>query len=501
MSATTSTFEITPRRGAPPGAGRSDEDGAAVVETHTAVLVFIGDRVHKLKKPVDLGFVDFTRREQREEACRAEVELNRRLAPDVYLGVEDVIGIDGAVSDHLVAMRRLPADRRLSTMVRRGEDVGTALDEVAAQIAGLHRRTPPDPAWHHVGEVEAQLAIWREGAATVAPLLDTDRDRARWADLTQLAGRYLEGRRRLLEARIAAGRVRDGHGDLQADDTFLLDDGPRILDALEFDPRYRWGDGLADAAFLAMDLERLGRRDLADRFLDAYGRAADDRWPPSLAHHAIAQRAQVRAKVGILRSAQTGRPDPGIDALVDLALDHLRAAQVRLVLVGGLPGVGKSTLAAGLARSLDAAVPRSDELRPALAGTGDRYDRHTTDLVYRAMIEDARPQLELGRTVVLDATWADPRHRRRARSLAAETGSIAVELACCARPDLAASRIRARLAAGGDLSEATPEIAVELAARFAPWPEATAIDTSGRPEVACRAARTMVDGARPAFSR
>ena len=141
-----------------------------------------------------------------------------------------------------------------------------------------------------------------------------------------------------------AGRARDGHGDLLADDIFLLDDGPRVLDCLEFDDALRLDDVLADVAFLAMDLERLGRPDLAERFLAAYRAASGDTWPSSLAHHHIAYRAQVRAKVSAIRAEQ-GVPDSAdkAQALLRLALAHLEAGRVRLVLVGGLPGTGKST--------------------------------------------------------------------------------------------------------------------------------------------------------------
>src|SRR5690348_17141835 len=108
---------------------------AAVAETHVSVVVFVGDRAYKLKKPVDLGFVDLSTRERREAACHREVELNRRLAPDVYLGVLDVVDADGHLCDHLVAMRRMPDDRRLSTMVASGRDVRRELDDVAAVLA------------------------------------------------------------------------------------------------------------------------------------------------------------------------------------------------------------------------------------------------------------------------------------------------------------------------------------------------------------------------------
>jgi hypothetical protein len=185
----------------------------------------------------------------------------------------------------------------------------------------------------------------------------------------RLAHRYLDGRSRLFERRIAEGHIRDGHGDLLADDVFCLDDGPRILDCLEFDDRLRYGDVLLDVAFLAMDLECLGAPDLARRFLDWYTEFSGRPFPASLASHYVAYRAHVRAKVACLRHDQ-GVEDAADEArcLLDLAHRHLEEAAVRLVLVGGLPGTGKSTLARGLADARGWAVLRSDEVRKELTG-------------------------------------------------------------------------------------------------------------------------------------
>src|SRR5207248_5092618 len=168
--------------------------------------------------------------------------------------------------------------------------------------------------------------------------------------------------------RIALGAVRDGHGDLQAEDIFCLDDGPRILDCIEFDDRLRHVDVLADVAFLAMDLERLGAPEAAATFLARYREFARESYPPSLAHHYIAARAHVRCKVACLRHRQGD--DGGADAargLLDLTARHLEAARVRLVLVGGLPGTGKSTVAAALADATGWVVLRSDEVRKDVA--------------------------------------------------------------------------------------------------------------------------------------
>jgi aminoglycoside phosphotransferase family enzyme/predicted kinase len=477
--------------------GRPDE--VHVVETHTAVLFFLEDRVFKMKKSVDLGFVDFSTLEARRRACRDEVSLNRRLAPDAYLGVAEVFGPDRTPLEHLVVMRRMPDERRLSACIERGEDVDDALRQIAHRLATLHGHRPPDPEHDRLATVASVRARWIAGFEQLRDVraergvVASDAERARDARIEELVDRYLAGRGPLFEHRIRRGRVRDGHGDLLAQDIFLLDEGPQVLDCLEFSEDYRWGDVLADVAFLAMDLERLGRPDLAQRFLALHREHSGDTWPASLAHHLVAYRAHVRAKVGVLRAWQHHEaPDVDTDALFDLALRHLEAGRVRLVVVGGAPGTGKSTLAAAVADEIGAVVVRTDEVRARWPGRG--YGPDEVCRTYQEVLAEARRLLELGEHVVVDATFRDPAERAAAREVAAATSSDLTELRCVLAPDLAAERVRLRAATGGDPSEATPEVARELAASFAPWPEAIELDAAQAPGAVAARAVAAVDG-------
>ena len=478
----------------------------AVAETHSGVVFFVGDRAYKLKKAVDLTFLDFTTRERRRWACEREVELNRRVAPDVYLGVADVLDPSGEACDHLVVMRRMPEDRRLSTLVLDGAPVEHILEQVARLMADFHIGAVRSKAADRAAGAEALAARWAANTEGLKPFCGRYFDAADVEAVDNLAARYLSGREPLFGQRIAAGRACDGHGDLLADDIFCLDDGPRILDCLEFDDHLRLDDGLADVAFLAMDLERLGRPDLAHHFLATYREAAHDSWPESLAHHHIAYRAQVRAKVSAIRADQ-GVPGSVEKAqrLLELSRPHLDAAQVRLVLVGGLPGTGKSTLAAGLADALGAVLIRSDVVRKELAGidsdTSARapygagiYAASWTDTTYRELLRRARHALQHGESVVLDASWSDESHRDEARSVSDETFSDLVELRCVAPPDVVAARIRARAAAGGDASDADGDIANAMSAVAHPWPTATPIDTVPEPSAVVETALGHVTG-------
>lgn len=450
---------------------------AALVETHSAVVFFFGEHAVKVKKPVDLGFLDFSSLDARRIACEREVNLNRRLSPDVYLGVSEIHGPDGEVCEYLVTMRRMPDDRRLSACVRNGEAVGPQLSEIARQMAELHS-VESSPSLTGVATRDSVRSHWTDGFDQLAPhrgdLVEPEVERR----IEELALRYLEGRSALFEERIADGSVRDGHGDLQCQDIFLLPDGPRILDCLEFDDDLRWGDVLLDVGFLAMDLERLGHVDLAKQFLDDYRMVSGRRWPASLAHHYLAYRAHVRAKVGVVRAAQqqAGATPPEVEVLQQLCLDHLEVGRVRLIIVGGLPGTGKSTVAAAVGNEAGAVVLRTDEIR-RLMPDQDRYSPEAIDATYAEMLSRAEALLVRGEQVILDATWSDRTHRDLATSTARRASADIIEINCVAPQEVCRARIVRRLDDGTDVSEATPEVATEMARRFAPWPQAHDIET------------------------
>jgi aminoglycoside phosphotransferase family enzyme len=277
-----------------PTAGWSrDEPWAQVAETHAAAVFLAGDLACKLKKPVSLGFLDFSTVAARTLACAREIELNLRFAPDVYLGVAELRGPDGQVCDHLVVMRRMPASRRLSRLVRAHAPVAVPLRQVARILAAQHAKAARSPQIAEQGSRDALRRRWADNIGQTRTIQGRlaprePLDPAVICDTERLASRFLAGRAPLFDARIRQGRIVDGHGDLLADDIFCLDDGPRILDCLDFDDRLRWLDGLDDAAFLAMDLQRLGAPALAEQFMAAYAEYSGDPAPASLRHHYVA---------------------------------------------------------------------------------------------------------------------------------------------------------------------------------------------------------------------
>jgi uncharacterized protein len=485
--------------------GLAGEPFADLRETHSGVVVLLGAAAYKLKKPIRLPFLDFSTPDLRRAACEREIALNRRLAPDVYLGLASLDQPTGTpgTAEPLVAMRRMPAASRLSRLVR-GQTGSTQVRAVARLMAQFHAHAQRGPRISAAGRRDRVLLRWQRnlseaaglpGSPIPADLLDRVRSRSQ---------RYLAGRELLFEERIAQGKVVDGHGDLLADDIFCLPDGPRVLDCLDFDDQLRYVDQIDDIACLAMDLLRLGRPDLAAQLVHGYLEFSADRPPRSLIHHYIAYRAFMRAKVTAIRlQSQPGgtRGDSSEDpvALSRLALGRLDTAAVRLVLVGGPPGSGKSTLAGSLAERLGYVVIGSDRVRKELAGIAPQtpaaapfeegiYTEAWTARTYAEMRGRAGMLLARGESVILDASWRDPGQRAAAARLAEDTAAELVQLRCELPAEVAAQRLRDRRG----VSDADERIAAAIRDRQTPWPDSVGIDTAQTPDLAVDAAVAAV---------
>ncbi|MGW0047040.1 AAA family ATPase [Nocardia cyriacigeorgica] len=467
--------------------GTAAAAGAQLHETHTGLVVLCGDRANKVKKPISTDFLDFSTPQRREEACARELELNRRMAPDVYLGVGHLTDPTGGPAEPVLIMRRMPEKLRLSTLLAEWGPECIDLNSLVDTLVRFHRAARRGPEIDRAGRTESVRERWLAVLDTLRHQSSDLIDPRALAKVEAQTMRYLAGRTLLFDQRIAAARIVDGHGDLLAQDIFALPDGFRILDCLDFDDALRYLDCVDDIAFLAMDLEFLGHRDLAERLLTDYLRATADTAPRSLLDHYIAYRALVRAKVDVIRFAQGEEAARGrARRHVALAEDHSGRAVIRLVLIGGLPGTGKSTVAQALAEETGAIRLSSDLIRRELTDRGalsgsagtyghGRYSAAGKAMVYDEMLTKAKRLLELGESVVLDASWIDAEQRDRARSLAAEVSAELVQIRCWCPSDLARQRIRHR---GGDsASEVTVDVAMSMAADDVPRPDAHTVST------------------------
>jgi uncharacterized protein len=474
------------------------------IETHVSLLSFEGDVVRKRKKAVRFPFINLSEPELRLAACRQEVELNRRLAPDVYLGVEEIHDRDGRLMDAAVVMRRLPDDRQLSTLINARVDTSLDLIRVAHVLAAFHSRARRGADIDRAATREGLAARWEADLDEWDPLVKRVLDMPARIRARALVRRYLEGRGEMLERRIRDGHIVDGHGDLRADSIFCLADRPRLIDCLEFDERLRFGDELADVAFLAMDLEALGRPDLAAHFVHSYGRFAGWTAPPGLLHFYIAHRAMVRSKVACWRALQGDTAAiPRARLHLEQCERHLEVARAVMVVIGGAPRTGKSTVAAALADATEYVHVRSDEIRRDLTSAGiggDGLDRgiyapEVTARIYTILAARARMLLIAGYSVILDATFPIASSRTMVRRIAQRCRADFVAIECHAPASVVRQRSKQerRIA---DLSEATPEVAAALQSRRAPWPDAQTLDTT-KPAPALVAQSLGVVGATP----
>ncbi len=474
--------------------------GFELVETHVS-QVFLGARdVYKVKRPVFLGFLDFRTLEQRHAACLAEVELNRRLAPEVYLGVVPVtldasgshrLGGDGPVVDWAVHMVRLDDANRADRLVRSRGLTPDDLEGLAQHLVSFHARARSDAHTAAFGSPERIAVNVRENFDQTRDSITRYLTRAEADEIERYQLEFLERHADRFEARRAQGRVRDGHGDLRLEHIYFAGEGPpTIIDCIEFNERFRYADVCADIAFLSMDLAWHGRTDLAEHFLAAYARAANDFDLYGVVDFYEGYRAYVRGKVASMlaadRTVGTGaRWAAGREArryyLLALAAKRRSLLPPVVLAVGGIIGSGKSTLAGQLARELTAPVVDTDHARKFLAGVAPdtplpdpawsgRYDDLTSERVYDEVFRRARVVLESGRPVVIDASFRTRAARDRARILASEAGVPFVFVECRAPIEVCRRRLEERARRPG-VSDGRPEILDAFAARFEPVDE------------------------------
>lgn len=430
-----------------PEAYDHEVDGVEVIQTHISVVFLAGEFAYKVKKPVDFGFLDFTTLDLREHFCHEEVRLNRRLAPDVYLGVSPIVregdalrvgGQDGRdrTVEWAVRMVRLDDDRRMSNWVEEDSLRPYHVAVVARRIASFHDSADRGEEISRWGRFETVAGNARENLEQAVPHVGETITPELHDRLSGALERELERFEPLIERRADDGLPCDTHGDLHLDHIYLFDDRDPpgdvvIVDCIEFNERFRFADPVADIAFLDMDLRVHGREDLARTLADSYFDAADDEEGRRLLRFYSAYRAAVRAKVDGMRAAEAEVPEVDRVAAADrarvlwlLALALLEPPVRRpcLVLVGGLPGTGKSTLSAELAAAAGCRVLSSDRTRKALAGLTPEtsaatdygeglYTSEWNDRTYTKLLDEAVAGLGRGERVIVDASFREEERR------------------------------------------------------------------------------------------
>lgn len=463
-------------------------DCVELIETHISRVYLAGDWVYKCKKPVRFDFLDFSSVDLRRQACEEEVRLNRRLAPEIYLGVVPVTlengvwALDGAGTpvEWLVKMRRLPVEQTLEQLFVRGELKSADIERLAETLAEFYRRLSPvtittaeyiDRLENHVRQNLAELLA-------VSHHLPTEKVRQVHSHQLQL----LHLRPELFAARVAAKRIVEGHGDLRPEHICLTQ--PLVIfDCIEFSQEFRTLDLADELAFLAAECDHLGAAWVGPQLLVKCAQLLGDRVPPVLLNFYKSYRACVRAKVAAIRSDQLAGLAQQTAADQALAYLNQASAYIRegesplLLLVGGLSGTGKSTLAQAIGERLGIEVLRTDSIRNELFGQHQSqqidagfYRQDIRARVYDELLHRAEGKLRARLSVILDATFEINESITAAQQVAKLCGARLQAIQCTCPPEIARERIRRRIAAGSDPSQADVEVYEQQRQRALPWP-------------------------------
>lgn len=495
----------------------------SLIETHISFVVLTGSFAYKIKKSVDLGFLDFTTLEKRQWSCREELRLNARLAAQIYLDVVPIggtreaprMGSGAQAIEYAVKMIEFPQDALADRVLARDGLMPGHVDALAALVAKFHAGAACSHEADRHGAPEIVFASAEQNFAQIRAL---PAQAAHLPVLDALEAWTRREQTRLLPAiarRKREGRVRECHGDLHLGNIVFLDDKPLAFDCIEFNPELRWIDVMNEVAFLVMDLLAAGRGNFSARFLNAYLEATGDYGDLSVLRYYLVYRALVRAKIAAMRAEQLQRGSEGLVALETQCRDYLALAESLarvprgfVAITHGLSGSGKTTLTQPFLEMTGAIRIRSDVERKRIRGMAPRersaeaigaglYAPDATTATYGRLLDLAQNILDAGYGVIVDATFLEYAKREMFRRLAAQAGVPFAIIDFGASPELLRDRVLARSERADDASDA--DLAVlehqlaahqplrngELANVFA-YDASRPADVAGRPQTWAR---------------
>jgi aminoglycoside phosphotransferase family enzyme/adenylate kinase family enzyme len=453
----------------------------AVYETHISSVLVGGGHAWKLKKPVDLGFLDFSTLEKRKHCCEEEIRLNGRLAPDVYQRVaiitgtmeDPVIDGDGEILEYAVQMREFPADSLLADCPELLDE--SRIDEIAEQVARFQREADVASPESGFGQPDAVLAPMQQNFDQILARVDAPAERERLLAMQQWTLDRFEALRGDLAKRVADGLIREGHGDMHLGNIAIEHEQTIIFDGIEFNADLRWIDVINEIAFLMMDLDMAGRHDLSQRFLNRWLAFSGDFRGLGLLSFYLAYRAMVRTKIAVLRLQQDiadderARVEQQYSKYLALAEHYTKPLSPALLLMSGPSGSGKSVVVRRLFSSLAVIQLASDIERKRLAGLdpldrsgsetgGGIYTRDMGQKTYARLLELCREVIGAGFVAVADATFLKYEQRRPFAELAREVGVPFLILEMRTPVELLKQRVSKRLQRSDDPAEATVEV-------------------------------------------
>ena len=453
--------------------------GWQLIETHISWVVLCGPYAYKIKKALNLGFLDFTTLDKRKFYCEEELRLDSRLAPELYLSVLPITGTaqqpqlggQGTAFEYAVKMRRFSQHVLLGDMAEHNRLEETHIDLIIVQVAGFHLTIPSALGETPYGNPEHVHAPVQDNFVQLRKCTDNPQH-IQWIDLMKgwADHEYQRCYQRFWQ-RKQDGFVRECHGDMHLGNMALIDNVPVIFDGIEFNPDLYWIDVMSEVAFLIMDLQDHGKREFAFRFLNGYLEMTGDYSGLRVLRYYLAYRASVRAKIAGIRFTQGSERDAqslslkDMERYIQLALSYTHLERPVLYITHGLSGSGKSTLSAPLAERMGAIRIRSDRERQRLLGKGKRegeavnvgvgvYSSDATLHTYAILEDLAKEVLESGYSVIIDATFLTRSQREPFKQLA---DGLCVPLRIlCFHADAAVlrQRIEVRQCQGRDISEA-----------------------------------------------
>jgi len=473
----------------------ADKETISVTQTHASAVILTSNYAYKLKKPNNFGFFDYSTSALRRYYCQQEVELNTPLAPEIYLGIAPVIICsdkhwqfgptcstdhvpepgaryqDGIVTDYAVVMVRLPDEATLASLVQKGTATPYLLAEVAHILAAFHASIPTDQHIASFGSLESIRANWEENFTQIAPYLGRTIDGPTYDLIVSYARQWMEQRASLFSDRVHQGHIRDCHGDLRLQHVYVLDYGTTtpchqlvLLDRIEFNERFRYGDVASEVAFLVMELDAANRADLAQAFIKRYRWETSDDTLCEILPFYSCYRACVRGKVSSFQLDQPEVEDVSrkkawreAEGLFTLAVHYTHTPSMpQLIMIGGLMGTGKSTLARALQDKLGWSLLSSDTIRKHLAqlepaqppqaedfGQGI-YSAAWTARTYAALCQEAAKMLAIGRSVLLDASFLRQTDRQTMTHEAIQCGAQVFFIECICPRACALKRLEQR---------------------------------------------------------
>lgn len=474
-------------------AGRPLDPGSAELrQTHVSYLLFTKDFVYKIKKPVNFGFLDFTSLEKRRFYCGEEVRLNRRCAPRVYLGVVAItadangfqLGGNGDAVEYAVKMKRLSEEMSLRRMLDAYNVTEELIRRLGRTIAGFHKSAATSEHISAFGSPDVIGKNTRENFSQTEQFIGKAIGQGLFLRIKDYAASFIEANSALLGRRVSEGFIRDCHGDIHSEHVFAGED-IEIIDCIEFNERFRFSDIVADEAFLSMDLDFHNRQDLSALFDSEYFNSTGDDEGRRLLDFYKCYRAYVRGKVEAFKAfeeevGEAARSEALLSAIYHFYLSGLYASGVvkpKLLIVCGLPGTGKSTVAKAIAERTGFVHMMSDVVRKELAGRKPEdieferfgegiYSEHFTERTYAEFAKRAEGVLRQGRSCIADATFSKRRYLKKLMDAAASVGAPVHVIECTATNATVRARLDERRWEAGNVSDADWRIYLGKKASF-----------------------------------